>query len=240
MTVLQLKDAVEKQNISYIQYLEKLRKKIKVQELFRTQFTNRAYVSEEEIASYIKNNQIANSNGTMKIREYTILDESNNLNLSQAKILLNSIKNEGIEESKKKYPGYDVQESILDDVSMDKLPDIYQNNLQILDNKSFSRVFKTGKGYTILEVLDSNILVEEYKVSHILLTTNPMEGAQKIKDKFYEIKTSVMSGKSFSEYALEYSEDKASTIKGGSLGWITEKLVVTKFNKSWSTLKLEM
>ena len=142
LTVLQLKDAVEKQNISYIQYLEKLRKKIKVQELFRTQFTNRAYVSEEEIASYIKNNQIANSDGTMKIREYTILDESNNLNLSQAKILLNSIKNEGIEESKKKYPGYDVQESILDDVSMDKLPDIYQNNLQILDNKSFSRVFK--------------------------------------------------------------------------------------------------
>ena len=146
LTVLQLKDAVEKQNISYIQYLEKLRKKIKVQELFRTQFTNRAYVSEEEIASYIKNNQIANSDGTMKIREYTILDESNNLNLSQAKILLNSIKNEGSVESKKKYPGYDVQELILDEVSMDKLPDIYQNNLQILDNKSFSRVFETGKG----------------------------------------------------------------------------------------------
>ena len=231
LTVLQLKDAVEKQNISYIQYLEKLRKNIKVQELFRTQFTNRAYVSEEEIASYIKNNQIASTDSTMKIREYTILDESNNLNLSQAKILLNSIKNEGIEESKKKYPGHDVQESILDDVSMDKLPDIYQNNLQILDNKSFSRVFKTGKGYTILEVLDSNILVDEYKVSHILLTTNPMEGVQKIKDKFYEIKTSVMSGKSFSEYALEYSEDKASAIKGGSLGWITEKLVVAKFRQ---------
>ena len=107
--------------------------------------------------------------------------------MSQAKILLNSIKNEGIEESKKKYPGYDVQESILDDVSMDKLLDIYQNNLQILDNKSFSRVFKTGKGYTILEVLDSNILAEEYKVV-IYFITNPMEGAQKIKDKFYEIK----------------------------------------------------
>ena len=202
LTVLQLKDAVEKQNISYIQYLEKLRKNIKVQELFRTQFTNRAYVSEEEIASYIKNNQIASTDSTMKIREYTILDESNNLNLSQAKILLNSIKNEGSDESKKKYPGYDVQELILDDVSMDKLPDIYQNNLQILDNKSFSRVFETGKGYTMLEVLDSKLLVEEYKVSHILLTTNPMEGAQKIKYKLYEIKSSVMSGNIFSEYAL--------------------------------------
>ena len=38
LTVLQLKDAVEKQNISYVKYLEKLRRNIQRQELFRTQF----------------------------------------------------------------------------------------------------------------------------------------------------------------------------------------------------------
>ena len=49
MTVLQLKDLVESQEgITYSEYLDKLRKRISIQELFRTQFTNRAYVSEEE------------------------------------------------------------------------------------------------------------------------------------------------------------------------------------------------
>ena len=40
LTVLQLKDAVEKQNISYIKYLEKLKRNLQRQELFRTQFDN--------------------------------------------------------------------------------------------------------------------------------------------------------------------------------------------------------
>ena len=36
----------------------------------------------------------------------------------------------------------------------------------------------------MLEVLDSNILVDEYKVSHILMRTNPMEDNEEIKEKF--------------------------------------------------------
>jgi peptidyl-prolyl cis-trans isomerase SurA len=43
LTVLQLKDAVEAQNIDYLKYLDNLRSKVQIQELFRTQFTNRAY-----------------------------------------------------------------------------------------------------------------------------------------------------------------------------------------------------
>ena len=58
LTVLQLKDEIERQNISYIKYLDNLRRNIKRQELFRVQFTNRAYVSDEEIDSFLKNNQM--------------------------------------------------------------------------------------------------------------------------------------------------------------------------------------
>ena len=63
------------------------------------------------------------------------------------------------------------------------------------------------------------------------MATNPMEGPKEIKKRFYKIKTSVQSGESFSEYAEEFSKDKASAIKGGSLGWITKELVVENFRK---------
>ncbi len=168
LTVLQLKDAVEKQNISYIKYLEKLRRKIQIQELFRTQFDNRAYISDEEIESFLKSNQLPQIDGRMKIREYIILDKTNKLNLSQATIVLNGIKATGLEDEEKKYPAYDIKKTVLDDIQVHKLPDIYQGNLQLLDKDNFSRVFKTGKGFTMLHVLESNVLVDEYKVSHIL------------------------------------------------------------------------
>ena len=231
LTVLQLKDAVEKENISYVKYLDKLRRNIQRQELFRTQFTNRAYVSDEEIVSFLKTNKLPQIDGRMKIKEYVILDRTNKLNLSQATIVLNGIKTSGLENNENKYPAYDIKTTILEDTHFHKLPDIFQNNLQILDKDKFSRVFKTGKGFTMLHVLESNVLVQEYKVSHILMTPNPMEGPEEIKKRFYKIKTSVQNGESFSKYAEEYSVDKASAIKGGTLGWITKELVVENFRK---------
>ena len=231
LTVLQLKDAVENQNLSYTKYLDKLRMNIKRQELFRTQFTNRAYVSEEEIISFLKNNQIPEVDGRMKIKEHIILNKTDELNLSQAKIILEGLKDSDIEEQKKKYPAYKIQTTLLENIQIHKLPDIYQNNLQMLDVDRFSRVFKTGTGYTMLEVIDSNILVDEYKVSHILLTTNPMEDSKKIKEKLFQVKRNVMNGEEFSKYATELSQDKASAIKGGSLGWITKELVVNNFRR---------
>ncbi len=231
LTVLQLKDALENQNLSYTKYLDKLRMNIKRQEVFRTQFTNRAYVSEEEIISFLKNNQIPEVDGRMKIKEHIILNKSNELNLSQAEIILEGLKDSDIEEQNKKYPAYKIQTTLLEDIQIHKLPDIYQNNLQMLDEKRFSRVFKTGIGYTMLEVTDSNILVDEYKVSHILLTTNPMEDSKQIKEKLFQVKRNVINGENFSKYATELSQDKASAFKGGSLGWITKELVVNNFRK---------
>ena len=98
LTVLQLKDVVENQNLSYTKYLDKLRRNIKRQEVFRTQFTNRAYVSEEEIISFLKNSQIPEVDGRMKIKEHIILNKSDKLNLSQAKIILEGLKVSDIEE----------------------------------------------------------------------------------------------------------------------------------------------
>ncbi len=231
LTVLQLKDAVEKQNISYMKYLDKLRRNIQRQELFRTQFDNRAYISNEEIESFLKSNKLPQFDSRMKIKEYVILDKTNELNLSQARIILDDIKVSRLEGEEKKYPAYDIKTTIIEDTQVHKLPDIYQSNLQLLDKDKFSRVFKTGKGFTMLNVLESNVLVEEYKVSHILMTTNPMEGVKEIKNKFYKIKNSVQTGESFSKYAEEFSMDKASAIKGGSLGWITKELVVDNFRE---------
>ena len=231
LTVLQLKDAVEKQNISYVKYLDKLRRNIQRQELFRTQFTNRAFVSDEEIESFLKGNKLPQIDAMIQIKEYVILDKANTLNLSQAKIVFDGVKKSGLEDEEKNYPAYDIRTTILEDIQIHKLPDIYQSNLQVLDKNMFSRVFETGKGFTMLHVIQSNVLVEEYKVSHILMKTNPMEGQKEIKKRFYEIKTSVRNGESFSKYAEEYSMDKVSAIKGGSLGWITKELVVDNFRK---------
>ena len=230
LTVLQLKEAIELQNIDYARYLKNLRKKIQIQELFRIQFTSRAYISEEEIQSYLKNNDVTKSaNDQISIREYLIEDDKDELDFSKVNILYNNIKLNGIEDTKKRYPNLKINITDLNENLYTNLPDIYQNNLKVLNHNNFSELFKTGKGYVFLEVISGSMFSEEYKVSHILMRTNPMENLKSLKNKFDDIKRNAMEQNNFSEYAQRYSADKASAINGGSLGWIEKQLVVPEF-----------
>jgi peptidyl-prolyl cis-trans isomerase SurA len=230
LTVLQLKEAVETQNIDYLRYLKNLRKKIQIQELFRTQFTSRAYISEEEIESYLKNNDyIKNVDNQISIREYLIEDEKDELDFSKVDILANNIKLNGIEDTENRYPNLKINITDLNESLYTNLPDIYQNNLKILNHDNYSELFKTGKGYVFLKVISGSMFSEEYKVSHILMRTNPMENLKSLKNKFYDIKRKALEKNNFDEFAQRYSADKASAINGGSLGWIEKQLVVPEF-----------
>ncbi|MDC0415378.1 peptidylprolyl isomerase [Gammaproteobacteria bacterium] len=230
LTVLQLKESIEAQNIDYLRYLKNLRKKIKIQELFRTQFTSRAYISEEEIESYLKNNDYIKSvDNQISIREYLIEDEKDELDFSKVNILVRNIKLNGIEDTKNRYPNLKINITDINESLYKNLPDIYQNNLKVLNHDNYSELFKTGKGYVFLKVISGSMFSEEYKVSHILMKTNPMENLKSLKNKFYDIKRKALEKNNFDEFAQRYSKDKASAINGGSLGWIEKQLVVPEF-----------
>ena len=232
LTVLQLKEAVEAQSIDYIEYLDNLRKRIQIEELYRTQFTSRAYVSEEEVQSYLKNNNnLKGTDNYMSVIEYLIEDENNELDSAKVNLLVRSIKVNGLEDTQSRYPNLKINVTDINDILFESLPDIYQNNLKILDQNSYTKLFKTGKGYTFLKVINSSMLSEEYKVSHILMRTNPMENLKSLKEKFYKIKRDAIEENNFSDQAQKYSLDKASAINGGSLGWISKQLVVPEFRK---------
>ena len=239
LTVLQLKEAVEAQNIDYLRYLKNLRKKIQIQELFRTQFTSRAYISAEEIESYLKNNNYTNTvDNQINIREYLIEDEKDELDFSKVNILFSNIKLNGIEDTKNRYPNLKINITDLNESLYTNLPDIYQNNLKVLNHDYYSELFKTGKGYVFLKVISGSMFSEEYKVSHILMRTNPMENLKSLKNKFYNIKRKALEKNNFDEFAQRYSEDKASAINGGSLGWIEKKLVVPEFRNNMVNISI--
>jgi len=230
LTVLQLKDAIEAQNIDYLRYLKNLRKKIKIQELFRTQFTSRAYISEEEIKSYLKNNDnIKSVDNQINIREYLIEDEKDELDFSKVNILVQNVKLNGIEDTKNRYPNLKINITDLNESLYANLPDIYQNNLKVLNHNNYSELFKTGKGYVFLKVISGSMFSEQYKVSHILMRTNPMENVKALKNKFINIKKEALEENNFSEFAQRYSEDTSTAVNGGSLGWIEKQLVVPEF-----------
>ena len=65
-----------------------------------------------------------------------------------------------------------------------------------------------------------------------------MENLKSLKETFYRIKTEASEKNNFSDYAQKHSLDKASAIKGGSLGWINKKQVVPEFGRVLSNINV--
>jgi peptidyl-prolyl cis-trans isomerase SurA len=174
----------------------------------------------------------------LNLTEYLIEDESKKIDTAKINIIMSSIKENGYKDTQKRYPHYRVIVNNMENIQLKSLPDIYQNNLKILDSRKFSKSFRTGRGHVLLKVDSTDLLMEEFKVSHILMTTNPMEDSNYVKNKFYDIKNQVIKNNNFSSYARKYSLDTVSAIKGGSLGWIEKKLVVPEFRSVMMNLKI--
>ena len=76
--------------------------------------------------------------------------------------------------------------------------------------------------------------VEKVAVSHILIRTNPaMTEAERkaLMTKATEAYSKARSGADFGKLALQYSDDKLSAKKGGSLGWINQGAIDPAFSK---------
>ena len=76
------------------------------------------------------------------------------------------------------------------------------------------------------EIVDRADSVE---ARHILLTSENYT-VDSAKTILRDIKKQVMSGSDFGQLAVQYSEDKGSSIKGGDLGWFQEGQMVAEFN----------
>ncbi len=89
-----------------------------------------------------------------------------------------------------------------------------------------------AKSYLVDKEVSEKLIREAYdrmqkdlKVSHILVSTGPRNKYEdKAKQRINKIYNELKEGKSFSDLAKRYSDDKYSVNAGGSLGWVTAML----------------
>lgn len=80
----------------------------------------------------------------------------------------------------------------------------------------------------------------QYLVRHILLKTNPILSDQKAQQELTKIRSNIINNKiSFAAAADKYSNDYASTIDGGKLGWNFADIYDPAFAKVIKTSKMK-
>ena len=95
-----------------------------------------------------------------------------------------------------------------------------------------SKPVRTKYGYHLIKVNDKRKANGEVRVAHIMfkLAKDASEEAISIgKTKIDEIATKLKNGEDFSDLAKQFSEDRATAVKGGSIPWFGVGKMVKEF-----------
>ena len=87
-----------------------------------------------------------------------------------------------------------------------------------------SKPLRTPSGYHLVKLnqerrTDGSGLQSQSHARHILMTTNELQDDATVRQRLADIRERVMKGEDFAVFATSLSEDSASAVDGGDLGW---------------------
>jgi peptidyl-prolyl cis-trans isomerase SurA len=244
MTMNELRNNIIKQGQDYTNYIEEIKKQMIVETLFISQFYSRMNVTEEEIENFIERERV-NQYGNFEydLIEFVILDEDKLLDADDINNIYENIKLEGFINTQNKYSDISIDVKTLGIVTHDKLPNIFIKAIHGVSDEEYTKVITSSKGYHVLKILESknkaSSFVNEYKVSHILLTPDVMTSNDTVREKLITMRNEIKDIEDFKVFAKKYSADKASGFRGGDLGYVREKSLVPAFASKLKTTPMK-
>ena len=124
--------------------------------------------------------------------------------------------------------------------TQDEIKDTNSSSLFNADKGTVFGPYKFSETtYRIAKLVDIQYRPDSVEARHILLSPDQERDQDSIRILVQELRTRIEKGEDFAKLAEQNSVDKTSAIKGGDLGWFKEGAMVTEFNDTCFTAKLE-
>ena len=235
LTIDEFREKVIKSGIKYDVFVSKIRDKMTVEALFVSQFYSRMNVTEDEVDNFIRRENI-DEYGQLEfdLIELVIEDEEKIISSEVIEEIYNFSRENTFLSARDKFRNFRISVRNIGIVEKNELPNLFVEALLDKKDGEVTEIIKSSKGYHILKVVSvsnkTSTMVDEYKVSHILLKPNPMKTDKDIKNQLFELRNTIKNIDDFSDIAKKYSEDNTSAIRGGDLNWQRTKNLVSEFS----------
>ena len=102
-----------------------------------------------------------------------------------------------------------------------------------MDTDEVSDIIRTPGGFHIIKLLEKRgadqVVLIQTRVRHILIKPTTVVSETDARSRIEHLRNRVMSGESFEQLAKSNSDDTASAVNGGDLGWTTPGQMATEF-----------
>ena len=125
-------------------------------------------------------------------------------------------------------------------MELSQVPSIAADQARTLDQGEVGRPIRNSSGFHIFRMKEykSKIqqLVTQTHARHILIKTNEVVSDQDARTRLEQLRIRLVGGEDFAALARSHSDDTASAIKGGDLGWINPGDTVPDFQEQMDKL----
>lgn len=122
----------------------------------------------------------------------------------------------------------------------DQTPTLFANAVATLERGGLVGPLRSASGFHIVQLEDykgdDRAIVAQTRARHILLRTNELTSDDEARARLEQLRQRILDGDDFGTLARSHSDDKSSAIKGGELGWISPGDTVPRFEEEMSRL----
>jgi peptidyl-prolyl cis-trans isomerase SurA len=252
ITLLQLREVLEKDGVSFALFRDQLREDILINRLKQKEVINRIVITEQDVSNFL-----AREIGTQRQRSAVHL----------LHILISTpegASTEDVQAAKRKAQetyeelsrGGDFGEMAmrvsngrqaleggdLGWIETSRIPSLFTKLVDEMEPGTISEPIRNASGFHIIKLLEvkgsNKKIINQTHARHILINTNEIVSDREARQRLETLRERIIGGESFEALARSHSDDKASAIKGGDLGWTSPGDLVPAFEEQMDALPL--
>ena len=252
MTVPELRDALAAEGMDFEAFRRTMKDEIVVRRLRNREVTNRIQVTKSEIDSYLERSGGAGGRTAVHLLYIKIAtpDGASPAQREKARIKAAEVVqrlNAGedfralaqqVSEGQNALQGGD-----LGWIDANSVPPLLQPYVAKMNSGDIEGPIATGSGFHIIKLEQARnantTIVRQTHARHILIRTNEVTSDEDARQRLVKLRARILDGDDFDTLARANSDDKASAIKGGDLGWSTPGNLVPAFEEQMDLLQTD-
>ena len=229
-TVADLGRALEAGGIPFADFRERIRNDLTVEGVRRREVFNRIRVSDEEVARYLSRPDGAPAEGEEYLVGHILIARGSDDTAARAAaqdVLRRLRAGESFAALARRHSsGARASEGgILDWRPAAALPSLFADVIPDLAPGDTSDIIESSSGFHIVRLLDvraaGQSVVHQTHAAQILVTLKPLVSDDDARLRLERLRERILQGEDFGELARFHSDDTASAVRGGDLGWLS-------------------
>ena len=251
LTLAQLRQALEKDGVSFAKFREEVRGEIVVARLREREVDSRIVITDAEIDNFLRTQESQEGSPDeynlahilVRVPEQASPEQIRDRQ-ARAEAALAQLK-QGVDFGQVSASYSDASEALQGGLlgwrESTRLPGLFVDALKAMRIGEASGLLRSPNGFHILKLIDkrgsqSQVMVRQTRARHILIKTTELVSESDAKSRLLGLRERIENGADFAELARQHSQD-GSAARGGELGWIAPGDTVPEFERALNALQ---